>query len=332
MAMVRPAAGRLLLWSVMKIALAFLAATGCAATDPTTEPVATEPEQTEQPEPVRPVASGTYQVRSTIDLTVEAVLPDQAAGYVATLRDFEANPAQTLFDLAESAGVPAVGEIRAALPSYVEDKLEGWINAEINKLPVVALAGDVVAIAETAITQFALDSKLTIDASTATHTLTGIDFAPAGLTARFDLSAANIAQLATCTTTNATLSIGDHVYGLPYGEYVWDAIEAQYGGRVRAALGAAIDCTAVAEVVASKCYWGACVGHATELTAICEKGLDEAVARAQAKVEELRFDALHFAAGTATVGTNALTDGVWTAEINAGMGLRPVPATFTATK
>ena len=27
-----------------------------------------------------------------------------------------------------------------------------------------------------------------------------------------------------------------------------------------------------------------------------------------------------------------LADGVWTAEINAGQGLRPVPATFTATR
>jgi hypothetical protein len=53
----------------------------------------------------------------------------------------------------------------------------------------------------------------------------------------------------------------------------------------------------------------------------------------------LRFDALHLAAGSATLvdadhdgAVEALAAGVWDAEINAGMGLRHVPATFTATK
>jgi hypothetical protein len=51
----------------------------------------------------------------------------------------------------------------------------------------------------------------------------------------------------------------------------------------------------------------------------------------------MKFDAIHFAAGSATlVDTNGdsiaerLDAGVWTAEINAGLGLRHVPATFTA--
>ena len=51
------------------------------------------------------------------------------------------------------------------------------------------------------------------------------------------------------------------------------------------------------------------------------------------------MDAVHFASGTATMNdtnsdgsTDTLTSGVWNAEINAGQGLRTVPATFTATK
>ncbi|MBA3538450.1 MAG: hypothetical protein H0T79_02375, partial [Deltaproteobacteria bacterium] len=84
---------------------------------------------------------------------------------------------------------------------------------------------------------------------------------------------------------------------------------------------------------------GYCVGHQAELTAICERGVDEIVARVRAKITALRFDALHLAAGTALlVDANGdgdieqLAQGVWTAELNAGQGLRPVPATFTGAK
>ena len=106
-------------------------------------------------------------MRSNIDLTVEALLPEMAAHYVVTLRNFSTNPAQTLLDLAGELGVPAVQEIRDDLPDYVEDKLEGWINGEINQIkingvPVTQVAGSIAALAETALTRFALDSELTI--------------------------------------------------------------------------------------------------------------------------------------------------------------------------
>ena len=298
-----------------------------------------------------PVASGAYQVRSDIDLTVEALLPEQPANMVVTLRDFSTNPARTLFDLAEDAGVPAVQEIRDALPGYVEDKLEGWLNGELNKLtldgvPVPQVAGNIAALAETALTQFALDSELTIAGSTATHTLKAIDLAPAGITTRYvieSLPSDIITATTACSTSAGSLTLGDHGYALQYGEYLWralnQAVTAQYGSDIRTALGAAVNCPALAQTIANKCYLGYCVGHAAELTEICEAGLDEVVERVHDEFLALRFDALHFAAGTATMvdadedGTvEALTAGVWDAEINAGLGLRHVPATFTATK
>lgn len=298
-----------------------------------------------------PVATGAYQVRSDIDLTVEALLPQPAADMVVTLRSFSTDPADTLFGLAESAGVPAVGTIRDALPSYLEDKLYGWIDAEIAKVkvagvPVTQIAGGIAAMAETALTQFALDSELTIDSGTATHTLKTIDFTPAGLDSTYSLeSLPDVIGSATttCSSKSTTLSIGDHTYGLPYGELAWtavnDAMTAQYGMDIRATLGAAVNCPAIAATVASKCVLGVCVGHATELTAICERGLDEVVDRAHAQFSAMKFEALHLAAGTAMLvdadkdGTaERLANGVWTAELNAGQGLRHVPATFTATK
>lgn len=295
-------------------------------------------------------ASGTYEVRSQIDLTVELLLPTPAADMVETLRDFSTDPARTLFDLAEDAGVPAVGTIRDALPSILEDKLYGWIDGElaglaIDGVPVTQVAGGVASLAETAFSLFAIDSELAIDGDSSTHTLTAIDLSPAGIARSYAL-----AQLPgvlttaspTCSTTAGTLSIGDHTYGLPYGEIAWKAVNDEmivdHGVDIRGALGAAIDCPALAQRVASKCVYSYCVGHAADLTAICERGLDEVVERAHAKVAAMRIDVLHLAAGTATLGdanhdglTETLDGGVWTAELDAGLGLRHVPATFTAT-
>lgn len=350
----------------MRIALASLLLVGCAASTPADGVEDNDDDSVgdgsgsgddgsgsgsaDDPEP-SVVASGAYQVRSNIDLTVHALLPETAAHYMSTLADFHANPAKTLFDLAEAAGVPAVATIRDNLPAYVEDKLEGWINGEIEKLtingvPVRTLAGEVVTLTETALTQFAIDSELTVGGGNATHTLKMIDFNPAGIAATFAVEAFPadiISATPTCSTADKSMSIGDHGFAIHYGEYTWRALEAAhvatYGMTIRDALGAAMNCPALATVISQKCYWGYCVGHQTELTTICERGLDEAVERAHAKVAELRFDALHLASGTAelvdadnNLVAEALASGIWSAELNAGMGLRTVPATFTAAK
>jgi hypothetical protein len=112
-------------------------------------------------------------------------------------------------------------------------------------------------------------------------------------------------------------------------------VTTRFGAPPRTLLGDAVNCPAIAEVVANKCVLGACVGHRAELTEICERGLDEVIATARRKVEALRFDAIHLARGTATLvdadhdgRADRLTDGVWTAEIDASQGLRAVPATF----
>jgi len=299
---------------------------------------------TPSPTQPTPVASGEYQVTSTVEITIEALLPEPAANLVETMRDFSTNPGETLFDTAESAGVPAVGTIRSALPDYLEDKLEGWINAEIAKMtvggvPVTQYAATIVAYAETSLSTVAVESELTIAGGTATHRLTTLDLTPAGLDVRLALAtlpADIVTATAPAVTTSGTLAIGDHLFAVSYGEYAWQALEAKIttdtGMGIRASLGAAVNCPLVAARVASKCVLSVCVGHQSELTSICERGLDEVVERAHAKLASFRFDAFHLEAGTATVTATGLADGVWTAEINAGQGLRHAPATFTATR
>ena len=301
--------------------------------------------------PPAPVASGDYVVTSNIQITIEALLPEPAANLVSTARDFSQNPAHTLISLAEDAGVPAVGTLRSVLPDALESKLEGWINDEINKLTfngltIPELAAELVALAETSLTQVDLESELAISGTTATHRLTALDLTPTGLDTVLPLGGLPgevTSATTTVRTSTTTLALGDHQYSVAYGEYAWQALDAKftadYGANIRATLGAAVNCPLVAQKVASKCVFSVCVGHATELTDLCERGLDEVVARAHAKLATFKFDALHFQAGTATmVDINAdriadqLTNGTWTAEINAGQGLRHAPATFSATK
>jgi len=326
----------------MKILIACSLLAGCAL--PTTTD-ADDGSPGTSPAPI--VATGVYQVRSKIDVTVEAVLPAPAEELVVTLRDFSVHPGHTLVDLADQAGVPAVAELRALLPDVLESRLDGWLDDEIAKLqldgvPVTQLAARSAAVAEAALTRFELDSELELDGGRATHRLTALDFSPAGLDARlaFDV---DLSAPVSATSRAGVLAIGDHRFGLAYGEYIWRATDAalaqQFGSGIRVALGSAVNCPQLAQTIANKCVLGVCVGHASQLTELCEAGLDEVVGIAHDQIADLRFDVLHFATGSARLSdtsgdgiADSLTNGVWTTEINAGFGLRHVPATFTASR
>lgn len=310
------------------------------------------PSPSPAPSPASSTARGAYQLRSTFDLTAAAVLPQPAYDLVETLHDFSTAPAHTLIDLAEDAGVPAVSELRAALPDSLESQLEGWIDtriraATINGVPVTQVAGDIAALGEAALTHFAIDSALEVGADGhAAHRLARLDFTPAGLDVRVPVGALPgdlVAATLTATASRGTLALGAHGFGLPYGHYAWQALEAgmtaQYGAGVRGLLGAAVNCPAVADSVASKCVLGVCVGHRAQLLEICERGLDEVVSRARAEFEAQRFDAIRLDAGTATLAApgpdgvaTQLDAGAWTARIDAGLGLRRAPATFTGAR
>ena len=304
------------------------------------------------PAPAPSTARGAYQVRSMFDITAAAVLPQPAYELVETLGDFSTAPAHTLIDLAADAGVPAVSELRAALPDSLESRLEGWIDerieaVKINGVPVTQVAGNIAALGELALTRFAIDSTLDVRTDGhAGHRLARLDFTPAGLDVQVPVGALPgdiVAADITATVSRGVLKLGGHAFGLPYGHYAWQALEAgvtaQYGAGVRALLGAAVNCPAVADSVASKCVLGVCVGHRAQLLEICERGLDEVVDRAQDQFEAQRFDAIRLDAGTATIAAPSadgiatrIDGGIWAAQIDAGLGLRRAPATFTGTR
>lgn len=302
--------------------------------------------------PVPADDSRPYTVASRVDFTVEAILPPQIELAVVTLRSFSENPARTLITVADQAGVPAVKELYDAIPGFLKDRLEGWINGEIDKIEIAGktlpeYAGEIAALAETALTQFGLDSSLALAPGMAIHTLTAVDFAPAGLDVRLPI-AGLAADILTQEPTIAVgeggaLSIGDQHFGLAYGEYAWMGVNmvstAFFGGDVRSTLGKAINCSALAQTIATKCALGVCVGHETQLKAICEGGLDAIVNEVHARLAAFRIDVFRFITGAARLVdddqdgvADRIVDGAWDAEMNLGLGLRHAPATFTGTR
>ena len=318
---------------------------GCG-TSPSAEDGANEDGGT--PENPVPYKSGPYLVQTSVDFTIEAILPPQIETAVVFLRLFSTNPARALFDLAEQKGVPAVGIIRTALPGALEDKLEDWINGEIAKVkvagrPVTEYAGQLAALAEIALSEFAVESELAIDGDTATHRLSALDLRPAGIDFRLGIGgfAGDILTQTPTISTSEGGAIGFSAqhFGLNYGEYAWQGLEylsqQAFGGTIREALGQAVNCAALAKTISDKCVLGACVGHETELRDVCNGGLDALVDFTHDRIAAFRLEVLHFASGNARLVDDdadgygdRIVDGIWQAELNIGLGLRHAPATF----
>jgi hypothetical protein len=324
------------------------------ADDVVEEPGA-DPDSEPAPDPVPAIATdGAYAIESTLDVQAAAVLPQTAYDAVQTLRGLRDEPGRTLFDLAEEAGVPAVEEIRAALPSSLESRLYGWIDGELATYthgdgPVATAIDDVLTICETPLAEVELASDLTITGATATHRLREVGFAIDGLVLRYDLANLDGLPLALQATVAATvisdgpvaqLTLSRHAFGLPFGQLALTAIEdvlqLRYGTDLRGVIGLLIDCPALAADVADQCYYGVCVGHEAQLLAVCEGGLDRLADKVRDELLAYDFDAITLHAGTAQLSDGATVDGVadavvggvWTADLDAGMGPRAAPGTF----
>jgi len=245
-------------------------------------------------------------------------------------------------------GVPALATLYGALPGPLKARFEGWINDYVAKLkingkPIMAYAGDMAMLAELALTQFAVTSELDLRAETAHHKLTGIDLNPAGLDVVLPIGGLAGDILTQDPTTSLAgggfVTIGEQHFGMMYGEYAWQGIEAAsmqlFGQGVRASVGNAVNCPALAANIADKCVLNVCVGHKDLIESICGGGLDTIVNLTHAAMAANKLEVLHLISGSARlvdedgdgVG-DKLVDGTWEAELNLGLGLRHAPASF----
>lgn len=295
---------------------------------------------------------GPYAVRTMMDFTVEQVLPPQAHLVVVTLRAFGDNPARTLITVADRYGVSALEDLYNVIPSYLRDRFEGWVNDEIAKFKIAGktvpqYSAQVAALAETALTKFAIDSDFAISPTETTHSLTGIDLSPAGINVSVAITGlANdiLTQHPTITVAEGgAFSVSEQHFGLTIGEYMWQGVNAGvtnvFGSDIRTSLRKAVPCGTIAANIADKCILNVCVGHEQLIENICTGALDAMVEEIHGKFAALNMEAFHMISGSARLVdddsdgvADRIVDGVWDSEMNLGLGLRKAPAVWTATR
>jgi hypothetical protein len=349
--------------SMLRITIASSFLLGCIESGTPSTPAA--------PPPV--TLSGRYQLASHLDLTSTGVLPDFASSTLQALSQLKTDPAGAIVNILESINAPIVSNVLSAIPHIVEQPLLNWIDDHVfgalyQGLPVTQqIAGMIQDIASLA-TAFQLDTTLDLadpnetGDATATHALAGMTFTVAdhSLVVHAPDLVANVTQAQLDATAlhivehspdveNGLLDLHDHSIGLPLGAFVERAIDQlmmnKFGQpNLRAALGALINCGAIAHDVATKCIGPVCVGHEAAIASLCDAGLDAIAAEVKTQLEKITINALHFhdgeakmwdapMAGGPTDGViDRLDDGTWTLGIGVGGGETATTADFTGTR
>jgi hypothetical protein len=309
----------------------------------------------DNPEPMRPpltLAEG-YTIENQVDLTASQVLPSSFAASIELLVQLREEPGEALFTLADLAGVPAVDELRAALPDVLEDRVTGWIDDRIaarwRTSPQFAEAIDLaIDTATTVIGEVRLTSELTLRDGAGTHRLLAIGMPGGGedVTRVLDglpgTSAPFTYRVGAGERGETEVTIAPHAFGeVPFGTVAWGglgrAIGTRTGTDVRGMLAFAFDCPGLAADVADQCVETACVGHEQELREVCEAGLGYLVAELREQFLAADFAALALRPGVAYPANVAADAGLadeiggwWDAAIDVGSGPRPATIPFTS--
>lgn len=319
---------------------ALLTATACATEEPANVDYPAGLGTPDSPIP----QDGSYSVASKLVGGFDAA---QVTTVVVDLRAFSANPARTLL---AQAGAPAQ-QLVAALPSTLRDRLEGWINTELDKIRISGntvrqYSDQLVMITDATLTQFTLESLLEITPRGMTHTLTGLNFRPLGLDIIVPvggLKADTLMQQASATVAaGGTLTMGPQKFSLGFGAHAWQGInlanDALFGTDVATTLTSSVDCRAIAQVVATRCVNTACVGNAAPIEAVCTAGVAALMDTLRDRMPSFALDTFRYVSGTGRLvddnrngEAERIVDGAWDVEIDLGSGPRHLTGTFTAT-
>lgn len=275
--------------------------------------------------------SGVYRVNSSMDLTSTPLANDLVPSTLATLNELATRPAGTLIDLLEAADVPILDQLLGLLGAVLLEPFEQFVDdfvvaRVVNGIPLrdqlLLLANDVAVL----VTQFELLSQLELSGldaggglASATHQLSGISLPFRGQNILVDtpdlIDQITIADGVSCSvslgTTEGSIQVGAHQFGLPLGGLALDALQQAVG--LRDTLGALFDCPALAEEVSSRCLTPLlCIGNREEIEQFCEAGLDQAVAQIESRISSaLNVVQIRFQAGDALLrDTDGQADGL----------------------
>jgi hypothetical protein len=283
-----------------------------------------------------PIA-GVYQVRSAMDLTSTSLANDLVPDVVAILNQLTTTPADTLITLLDNANVPILDQLLGLLGEVLLDPFRNFVdeyvvNRVVEGLPLtqqlLALTNEISAL----LTQFEIISELQLsglddsgELTSATHRLSALSLPLLGQEVLVDTPAL-VDQITTADGVSCSVSlgegqgeltVGDHAFGLPLGDFAIDALDRVLGGGdgagLRDRLGSLVDCAAMADEVSSRCLGLLCVGNRDQIEQFCEAGLDQAVAQIEDRVASINFAEIRFQAGDALLrdsDSDGQTDGV----------------------
>jgi len=318
----------------MRIVLAVVVANliGCTADQPPVGyPAGTDPLPSE----------GGYMVESHVVMSFGSADVDSA---IAQLQAFSQHGGTTL--LAQSVGTVS-GQALDALPTALRSKLEGWIDVELDKQKLGTVTarvaiGDISMMAQTVVNEFVLESSLTITPTGAMHSLHDLNFKPDSLDVVIPIGGLTADQIEQKPTSEVgvggALALGDEHFKLALGSHAWQginlAVATKYGGDLSIVQN--LDCNAVAQSVAARCVSSSCVGHASDILAVCQLGVTTLVGHLRDGLAPIVLESLRFTHGTAHLvddnhdGVAEKIVGTWDAEADLGMGASTMQIAFTA--
>jgi hypothetical protein len=286
-----------------------------------------------------------YTVESRIVLTVD---PAQMTAALGKLRAFAQDPAAAV--LAEAQGTPALQTLTASLSTTLRDQLKTYFATEIDKVriggkTVKEFSADIASIGESVLTRFKIQSTLTLTPTGGTHAFNSLNFTPASVDIVVPIGGLKADTITQDTSVSlgggGALSFGSQSFGLAFGNHAWQALNLAsnriYGTDVRTALTTHLDCRTFSLAVAARCVSTSCVGHATELQAICTSSLESILGQLRDRIPAFELDVFRLAAGNAKlIDANLdgigerIDNGMWNVETDMGQGLRQATAAFTA--
>ncbi|MBL8626386.1 MAG: hypothetical protein JNK64_34035 [Myxococcales bacterium] len=314
--------------------------------------VSSPPAPTTAPAPAVRWSTGTFDVRTELDVATSGLAGARLSASLLTLAELDAHPGHALLSLAAIQGLPAVAKLRkvprlgAKLEAYLDDAVAR--EAPAGSARFAALGEDLRALTRV----IELGSTLAVTAPaagapTATHALAALSFTRADRRIEVPVPAALVDAVRptapALATDGAALTLGAHAFAVPYGAMLLTAagplvFEPLGGPTLRDALAAQVGCPRVAARLGANCELGVCVRDAVPeatLAAVCDQAVAALAAQVEAQIVAQRFDVLALEAGRAELAgadPAAALRGTWTVRVEAEGEVATGSAPFTAAR
>ncbi len=320
------------------------------------------------------VTRGTYRITTQVPVNALLLAPAQVADFIRLIKGLRDEPAKTFFSVLDAAGLKHVDDLYAVLPSILQDEVDDAINDYLNgkRKNDTAFArseDELIANAEKAFTHFQIITDLNInpeDSVPMRHRFRGLGytFTVKGKSLSFEaidnpflnLSAGLVvsdvpvqATYSPQTKGHATLlTLKDHAFGMPFGRFMWDALEALHdsttGRTLREELAMQVNCDALGSSVANTCVGFVCIGNKAKVRVLCEDALDQILKQSREKFVSMGFEAMTFHEGEVQLArlitasphpdlglkhATHLRHGLWDLDLDYGSKPRKTVSTFT---